>query len=534
MDRNKKRIKSIFTAAMILILTCCNFPGRSQVEIIIESHEDGQAVVLNKEIHIVSHAVGSKGISAIELYANDTLIDTSSPPIGSPDDFTADQAWTPQEEGPVVISVLAKDMDGNTSKPFSIVLNVVPTISEMDATPTITLTPEDFPQTLTAQVGCTNGAVFMEHVTIPPNTTLSTGSNFTKTWRLLNDGSCDWIGYELVHISGSLLSASSPQALALVNAGYTVDISVEMAAPTSPGTYSAAWRLRDPEGNLFGPELTLTIIVPAPETDTPTPTSTFTLTATPTRTSTPTPTITPTQVELSVKQVNEQVSISPGAIGSTTAACPAGSVVVSGGFAADPQLLIYTQSKNGNGWRVYAKNNSAATKLLYVYATCLVNSGGSISQLDNQVSALAGGTAHVVVSCPAGSVVTGGGWATESNGDIWVYNSSKSSNGWQIYARNSGTESHLINVYAMCLSGVSGSTQNTMEPVSIPAGDTGYALAFCPSGTYVVGGGFACQDDLDVYNSSDRSLVDNGWINYAFNTGSVQRTMYTFTICYSP
>lgn len=426
MYKNRNIIKLMFTTAMILMLTCCNLPSRSQVNITIESHEDGQAVVLSEEIHIVSQATAFKGISSIELYANDVLIQTSTPPIGSPNEFTADQLWTPQQEGTVVISVIAKDVEGNTSKPFSIILNVVLTISEMESTPTptMTLTPKALTQTLTAAVGCVNNAAFMEDVTIPTNTYLSTGSNFTKTWRVLNNGSCDWVGYELVHISGSLLSASSPQALALVNAGYTVDISIEMAAPTSPGTYSAIWRIRDSEGNLFGPELTLTIIVSHPATETPTPTHTFTLTATATATATatktvtPTPTFTATETEISVQRVYTQVTITPGSTNTSTATCPSGSVVVSGGFAGDPQLLIYSTSKSGNGWRVSARNKASSSKLLSVYTICLFNYGGLSSQEVNQVTAAAGGITHVEVACPSGSVVTSGGWATSFSDDI--------------------------------------------------------------------------------------------------------------------
>ncbi len=96
MDPIKNAAKSLFIVAMILLLTCCNLPGRSRVNITIESHEDDQAVVLNEEIRIVSHASASKGISSIELYVNDRLITTSSPPIGSPEEFTADQSWIPQ------------------------------------------------------------------------------------------------------------------------------------------------------------------------------------------------------------------------------------------------------------------------------------------------------------------------------------------------------------------------------------------------------------------------------------------------------
>jgi len=535
--RKKKRIYSfIIVVLMILTLTCCNFPGRSKVNITIESHEDGQAVVLNEEIHIISNAEGSNGISAIELYANDALIATSSPPIGSLEEFSADQPWTPQQEGPVVISVLAKDDKGNTSEPFSIILNVVPTISEMDSTltSTMTLTPKALTQTQTATVGCVNHMSFIEDVTIPTNTYLSTGSNFTKIWRVLNDGSCDWVGYELVHISGSLLSASSPQALALVNAGHTVDISVEMTAPTSPGTYSAIWRTRDPDGVLFGPELTLTIIVSHPTTETPTPTHTFTLTATPSKTATPTPTFTATEAELYIQQVYTQVVITTGTTTTSTVTCPSGSVVVSGGYAGRAQLLIYSNSKSGNGWKVSARNYASSSKMLNVYAVCLFNSGGATSQEFNQVTAASGSVTHVEVACPSGSMVTGGGWATSLSGDIWVHNSSKNNNGWQIYVHNNGTESYPINAYAMCLSGVPGTTHDLVKSVTIPAGNTRYALATCSSGEYVVGGGFALQADLDVYYSFSRPEIDNGWINYALNSGSAARIMHTYVICYSP
>jgi len=332
----------------------------------------------------------------------------------------------------MVISVLARDVEGNTSDPYSIILNVVPTISEMESTltPTMTLTPKALTQTQTATVGCVNNASFIEDVTIPTNTYLSTGSNFTKTWRVLNDGSCDWVGYELVHISGSQLSASSPQALALVNAGHTVDISVEMTAPTSPGTYSAIWRIKDPDGVLFGPELTLTIIVSHPATRTPTPTHTFTLTATPSETATPTPTFTATEAELSIQQVYTQVVITTGTTTTSTATCPSDSVVVSGGYAGDAQLLIYSNSKSDNGWKVSARNYASSSKILNVYAICLFNSGGATSQEFNQVTAAADSVTHVEIACPSGSMVISGGWATSLSGDIWVYNSSKNNNDW--------------------------------------------------------------------------------------------------------
>jgi len=90
MMRNKHLFKSLMAVTIILLLNCCNLPSQSQINITIESHEDGQTVELNEEIHIISYANAYKGIKSIELYANDTLIGTSTPPIVSPNEFTAD------------------------------------------------------------------------------------------------------------------------------------------------------------------------------------------------------------------------------------------------------------------------------------------------------------------------------------------------------------------------------------------------------------------------------------------------------------
>ena len=47
-----------------------------------------------------------------------------------------------------------------------------------------------------------------------------------------------------------------------VEPGRIVDISVDMVAPTSPGTYTSFWRLQRPNGELFGDQAYVRIIVP--------------------------------------------------------------------------------------------------------------------------------------------------------------------------------------------------------------------------------------------------------------------------------
>ena len=91
-------------------------------------------------------------------------------------------------------------------------------------------------------------------VTIPDDTRLQPGEKFTKTWRLQNAGTCSWTSdYTLVWFSGEQLGAALSVPMSGNTApGQSVDLSVEMKAPDSEGTYQSWWKLRNPSGVLFG------------------------------------------------------------------------------------------------------------------------------------------------------------------------------------------------------------------------------------------------------------------------------------------
>lgn len=91
-------------------------------------------------------------------------------------------------------------------------------------------------------------------VTIPDDTKLRPGESFTKTWRLQNAGTCTWTSqYNLVWFSGEKLDAPLSVALSGSTApGASADLSVEMVAPETAGTYQSWWKLSNPSGALFG------------------------------------------------------------------------------------------------------------------------------------------------------------------------------------------------------------------------------------------------------------------------------------------
>ncbi|MDP2777641.1 MAG: NBR1-Ig-like domain-containing protein, partial [Anaerolineales bacterium] len=83
-------------------------------------------------------------------------------------------------------------------------------------------------------------AQFIADVTIPDGTNFTAGTAFTKTWRLKNIGSCAWNSSDvsLIFVSGERMGAPTSVALpTTVNPGQTVDISVNMTAPSAAGHY---------------------------------------------------------------------------------------------------------------------------------------------------------------------------------------------------------------------------------------------------------------------------------------------------------
>ena len=115
-----------------------------------------------------------------------------------------------------------------------------------DAPPTDTPTPTNTPTitpTPTDDVPC-NRASFVKDVTVPDGKEYAPNTNFTKTWRLKNTGSCNWNNdYDLVFSSGDKMNGGDVVDITIgsVAPGDTVDISVDLKSPGSTGSYKGNW-----------------------------------------------------------------------------------------------------------------------------------------------------------------------------------------------------------------------------------------------------------------------------------------------------
>jgi len=100
----------------------------------------------------------------------------------------------------------------------------------------------------TAPADCTNVAVLMEDVTIPDDTRIEAGKAFTKTWRFKNTGSCHWSSYTINYLTGDRMGAPDSTSIPDTLAGSTVDISLDLTAPSSSGDYTGYFTLKTDQG----------------------------------------------------------------------------------------------------------------------------------------------------------------------------------------------------------------------------------------------------------------------------------------------
>lgn len=140
---------------------------------------------------------------------------------------------------------------GATATPLGLPTVNFPTLPPFTAIPSQTpVPPTAAPQPITL---C-DWAAYISDVSVPDGTTFAPGTQFTKTWRLKNIGTCAWTSaYSLVFVRGDGLSSNATALISSgsVPPGQVVDVSVNLTAPALEGAYRSYWMLRNPSGNLF-------------------------------------------------------------------------------------------------------------------------------------------------------------------------------------------------------------------------------------------------------------------------------------------
>ena len=110
-------------------------------------------------------------------------------------------------------------------------------------------------------VGCNNLA-FIRDVNVPAGTVFEKNQTFRKTWKIQNTGTCNWtLLYSIVPAGGNALGGEATKISTPVRIWNWSEVSVDLQAPNTAGTYTSYWRVANGQHLPFGATLGVTIVV---------------------------------------------------------------------------------------------------------------------------------------------------------------------------------------------------------------------------------------------------------------------------------
>ena len=141
-------------------------------------------------------------------------------------------------------------------------------VASPTSTPTLTPTITPTMPSATPTPSCYH-LHFIKDVTIKDFTSMNPGETFTKTWLVLNDGTCAWKpGFQFAFYGGDPMGGANYTLTEAVDPGKQIDLSIPMTAPSGTGIVISTWRMSDITSWFFGDALTVKIDLGG---ETPTP-----------------------------------------------------------------------------------------------------------------------------------------------------------------------------------------------------------------------------------------------------------------------
>jgi hypothetical protein len=218
--------------------------------------------------------------------------------------------------------------------------------------------------------------------------------------------------------------------------------------------------------------------------------------------------------------VQEQYAVPAHGFLRRSVACPDGTAVLGGGVRKvggpiEPSPIVVQESNPGTTgggttfvWLVAARNTAAAERTLQISAVCAEPPPGyELVRTDATVQS--GELVRQSVSCPAGTVVLGGGAQVIGAGSSDFRTDlletapdavSGTATSWTVALLNDGGQQRTIGFRAVCAQAPSG-YQVTSVQHTVPGGGHYRQSAPCPDGTVVTGGGVGPEGEvaLDLY-----------------------------------
>lgn len=214
-------------ALALVSVGCTRSASSSEAEIAAAATE---AAIATEDAGVQLTLEALLGSATVENAATATPQDTATPPAATA---------TPTLEGAQLTALAA-------------------TLAAQEASPTVEATEEGTPtetNTPNATATACYGARYVYDESYPDGTRVDPGQSMAKTWRLQNVGTCDWVAgqYELVFVAGDRMGINEAVTINVtVTAGSYINFTLNMKAPSEPGTYRGEFMLRTKGGDTFG------------------------------------------------------------------------------------------------------------------------------------------------------------------------------------------------------------------------------------------------------------------------------------------
>jgi hypothetical protein len=222
--------------------------------------------------------------------------------------------------------------------------------------------------------------------------------------------------------------------------------------------------------------------------------------------------------------------------------CPSGTVAWGGGVLMDTNsaaININSSLPNEDGtigWNVDVNNSSQEDANGTVFAVCADQPTDYSIQFGSMVTNSAGTETLASASCPARTVVLGGGGVSTSilssvnlNGSFPA--SSHRTSIWDVYENNASTSNFSVTAVAICGKKPRGYSVNASSPVDNPSGTDTEVAAACPNGAYVVGGGLSSSSFSTAVNLNSTKPNVTSWISYENNASLSDDSITGYAVC---
>lgn len=226
---------------------------------------------------------------------------------------------------------------------------------------------------------------------------------------------------------------------------------------------------------------------------------------------------------------NRSARIAVGAAGAVTASCQRGEQMLNGGYAVDAfesANIMSSYPSSPNSWTVSTINNASPGWIVLVVSVDCLRANVSVgAQIVHETMNISNGTAQSATAiCPAGAVVTGGGYKTAG----FVEASTPQDSGWNAVVIGGSK----VEIFAVCATQHVRAAPTAGVPFTIEQcfGCSGSGQAKCRAGQLLTGGGFSIADGDNRFLENSAGPDFSSWFVLAAGEGYTSTTPHPMAL----